>query len=334
MRATPMKILVIGAGIIGTLYGARLSMRGHDVEILARGRRLGELSEHGVIIEDIVSGARDLAPARAVAAPSAEAYDLVAIAVRDRQIDSVLPVVEALAGRPDILFLVNCPLRVGDLVDRLGGERTFFGFSGAGGVHDGATVRYAAVSDQPTSFGPVRGADPARPAVLAGIFADAGFATAIVADMEAWLMCHAAFIVALCGALYRSGGRSAALAASPGNLSALARGTREGFAAVAALGFTPSPPKLRLAVRFLPDGIIAAILRRFFASELAEFAVDGHANAAPDDMADLAADCRIILDRAGAPAPVLRSLCDEVERFAAQAASSAALSSAETSPAG
>ena len=40
-----MKILVYGAGTIGSLYAAKLKDAGHDVTILARGRRLHEIRD-------------------------------------------------------------------------------------------------------------------------------------------------------------------------------------------------------------------------------------------------------------------------------------------------
>ena len=38
-----MRILIFGAGVIGSLYGARLAEAGYDVSIYARGRRLESL---------------------------------------------------------------------------------------------------------------------------------------------------------------------------------------------------------------------------------------------------------------------------------------------------
>ena len=42
-----MKIAVIGAGAIGGLVGARLSLAGEDVTFLVRGRNLSAIREHG-----------------------------------------------------------------------------------------------------------------------------------------------------------------------------------------------------------------------------------------------------------------------------------------------
>lgn len=47
-----MKILTVGAGVIGSFNPARLTDAGQDVNLLARGRRLADLREHGIVLED------------------------------------------------------------------------------------------------------------------------------------------------------------------------------------------------------------------------------------------------------------------------------------------
>ena len=44
-----MRILVFGAGVIGSLYSARFSSMGIDVTLLARGRRLETLKNKGLL---------------------------------------------------------------------------------------------------------------------------------------------------------------------------------------------------------------------------------------------------------------------------------------------
>ena len=51
-----MRVLVYGAGVIGTLYAARLQESGQLVTVLARGRRLADIRTHGLALEDVVSG--------------------------------------------------------------------------------------------------------------------------------------------------------------------------------------------------------------------------------------------------------------------------------------
>jgi ketopantoate reductase len=53
-----MRILVVGAGVIGSVYAGRLLEAGHSVTLCARGRRFNELHEGGLILEDAQTGER------------------------------------------------------------------------------------------------------------------------------------------------------------------------------------------------------------------------------------------------------------------------------------
>ena len=43
-----MRILIYGAGVIGSFYASRFAKAGLDVTVLARGQRLKELQGHGL----------------------------------------------------------------------------------------------------------------------------------------------------------------------------------------------------------------------------------------------------------------------------------------------
>lgn len=47
------RILVYGAGPLGGLFAARLQQSGNHVSILARGKRLAELREHGIVLVNV-----------------------------------------------------------------------------------------------------------------------------------------------------------------------------------------------------------------------------------------------------------------------------------------
>ena len=51
-----MRVLIVGAGVIGSVYTGKLLEAGHEVALLARGRRLSELQAHGLMLEDAESG--------------------------------------------------------------------------------------------------------------------------------------------------------------------------------------------------------------------------------------------------------------------------------------
>jgi 2-dehydropantoate 2-reductase len=45
-----VRILVFGAGVIGSLYGASLAATGHEATLHARGGRVEELARDGVVL--------------------------------------------------------------------------------------------------------------------------------------------------------------------------------------------------------------------------------------------------------------------------------------------
>ena len=53
-----MRTLVVGAGVIGSVYAGKLLEAGHEVVLLARGRRLSDLQAYGLVLEDAESGRR------------------------------------------------------------------------------------------------------------------------------------------------------------------------------------------------------------------------------------------------------------------------------------
>jgi hypothetical protein len=55
-RSDIMNILVYGAGVLGSLYAARLRSAGHRVSLLARGRRLADLRRYGLALENAITG--------------------------------------------------------------------------------------------------------------------------------------------------------------------------------------------------------------------------------------------------------------------------------------
>ena len=91
-----MRVLVVGAGVIGSFNAARLAAAGVDVRLLARGQRLAALREHGVILQDWRTGRRSVTRVALVESiePAAR-YDVAVVIVRRNQVASVLALLAA-----------------------------------------------------------------------------------------------------------------------------------------------------------------------------------------------------------------------------------------------
>jgi ketopantoate reductase len=124
-----MKVLVYGAGPLGSLFAARLQQGGHDVSILARGQRLAELREHGIVLQDVQTKERSVTLVNVVEALAPDAaYDLVLVIMRKNHALQILPVLAANGHTPNVLFLMNNAAGPGELTEALGRARVLIGF--------------------------------------------------------------------------------------------------------------------------------------------------------------------------------------------------------------
>ena len=126
-----MRILVVGAGVIGSVYAGRLLEAGHSVTLCARGPRLAELRERGLVLEDASTRRRVHYEVTAVATPdSSMPCDVVLVAVRRDQMVSTLPLLACVQA--EVVFFGNAVGLTTQLANRMG-QRTLFRVSGRRG---------------------------------------------------------------------------------------------------------------------------------------------------------------------------------------------------------
>ncbi len=157
-----LRVLVLGAGVIGSVYAAKLLQARHEVVVLARGQRLSDLQAHGLVLQDAESGDRIVLPVPVVSKVAVgDRYDLVLVPVRSEQVTSTLPTLVAMTDGSDVLFFGNTTGQQPELTAALG-NRALFGFPAAGGVLDGPVVRYVLISQQKTMVGEPNGTTTLR----------------------------------------------------------------------------------------------------------------------------------------------------------------------------
>lgn len=297
-----MRILIIGAGVIGSVYAGALADSGHTVALLARGDRLDVLRDRGLVLIEAGSGERRTPQVTPVAEIPADAtYDIVVVAVREDQLDEVVPLLRRLPPGSDVLFFGNTANRTRELSEALG-ARAFFGFPAVGGVRDAEAVRYVLIPQQRTMLGEVGGRSTARLRSTQAAFEAAGFRTRRTDDIEGWLLGHAAFIVPIGLTLRRHGGDPARLAADGPGLRKMVRATRQAFRS---LGDRAVVPVNLAALYRLPDLVVARYWRGVFASPRGELWFAAHTRAAPDEVESLARALRSAMTADPASVPDL-----------------------------
>jgi 2-dehydropantoate 2-reductase len=308
-----MRVLIFGAGVIGSFNAARLAEAGQDVTLLARGQRLAELREHGIVLEDFRTGRRTTAQVPLVDQLRPEdAYDLAIVVMRRNQIPSVLPVLAKNHRIPSILFLGNNAAGPQDLIEALGHERVLLGLGNAGGARQGYVVRYLWRRWMVLLFGELDGVRTPRAQAIANLFRRAGFSVRIAKNVDAYLKTHAAGVPALAGATYLAGGSVRQLARTREAMKLNIQAFREALRALRAIGI-PLRPSATGLVEWIPEPILAVLLRLFFNSRLAAIGAQPHLDAAADEMKELADEMRVILRQAGLPSPASDLLFAQVD---------------------
>src|SRR3972149_1600909 len=99
-----MKILVYGAGVLGSVYAAHLQRAGHAVTLLARGQRYIDLQENGLALEDEITGRITISDINLINHLEPEdPYDWIMVVMRKNQVAEILPVLAA-NKTPNVLF--------------------------------------------------------------------------------------------------------------------------------------------------------------------------------------------------------------------------------------
>ena len=312
------KILVYGAGPLGSLFAARLQEGGNEVSLLARGQRLADLREHGIVLVDVQTKQQTVTRVTVVEELKPEdAYDLVLVIMRKNHALEILPVLAANQRTPNVLFLTNNAAGPGELVEALGQERVLIGFPNSAGYREGHVVHcLAGTEDDPAlvPFGEVDGRVTPRTWQVARMLESGrGFGAEIRTDMDAWLKYHVALLMPSLGpALYAAGTDNYRLARTRDLVVLTVRAIREGFRVLRALGLPVTPSKYRL-FEWVPEPILVLMLQRLLGHELMEVAMVKHANAARDEVKHLADEFLALARATSVPTPTIDRLYPYLE---------------------
>jgi 2-dehydropantoate 2-reductase len=301
-----LRILVYGAGNIGSLYAALLTESGEDVSILARGRRVADIRDHGIRLRDVVSGKHTEVHVKVVERlHSDDEYDLVLVILPRNHVSEVLPILAANRQSRSVMFFGNNAAGPGEMIEVLGRDRVLLGFPGAAAVNDDQSIHYLilAAREQPTTIGELDGARSRRIQEIADAIGTAGFPVSICADMDAWLRTHAAEIIPTAGALYMAGVDPDRMARTRDALVLMLRAIREGYKVLSALGI-PVIPRSRRVFRWLPEPLLLVLMRTMVESDNTRIKI-GHAFGARDEMKTLADEFGELIREAGAPTPAI-----------------------------
>jgi 2-dehydropantoate 2-reductase len=239
-----MKILIYGAGVLGSYLAHALIRGGNNVTMLARGRRLDELRNNGNVLRhyfqlrttaDQVNVIRELQPE--------DVYDLIFVVMKYPDFQAVLPALAANHSRHVVIVGNNAsPHEMRDYLQANSPvqKKIAFAFIAGGGWKEtGRVVSLHGPKGQMTIGG--LGEELDWRAVIDQAFTDVKFKLSYYNDMEEWLKSHFMLILPL----------NSIAAAYNGDLRKAAKDSRllnqvmdaidEGHQVLEKLGYTVTP---------------------------------------------------------------------------------------------
>lgn len=284
-----MKILIYGAGVIGSIYASRLYESGCDVTLLARGEHYENLKQNGVIIKDVLTKKQTISKVPLTQQlETNDYYDLIIVTVRLDQLGSVIKVLKINSSCQLIMLMLNNPENIDQLVQELKGKHIILGFPGVGGTYQNNVIDYIQIKQQETTVGEINGKPSLHIRPIETLFESAEFKVFVNDNMEAWLKIHAVFVSCVAAAIIKENGDSIQLGKKRSSVKMMVKSIREGFKACKTLGMPISPTNLKIIFMIMPEWFSILYWQKAMQGKVGTLAMAPHANKAKDEMRLLA----------------------------------------------
>lgn len=280
-----MRILIYGAGVIGSLYAALFKEAGYDTTIYTRGHRLDILQNQGLLykknnlIKKIDVRVLDQLQDN-------DSYDFIFLTVRENQLYQALTELKSNKSKT-IVTMVNSLDNYEKWESVVGKGRILPAFPGAGGTitNDILDATLTPRLIQPTTFSEISGKKTKRTEQLSQILKHAHIPFQQVKDMHIWQLCHLGMVVPLADAYYQTKNPES-VGQDKVVMRKTARQLKDNFNILYKNINTLSPIKMHI-FRYLPTSLLTYIFSQTFKSNFGEKFMYQHAMKAPDEMREL-----------------------------------------------
>ncbi|MCE5169979.1 hypothetical protein LQV63_11730 [Paenibacillus profundus] len=285
-----MKILVIGAGVIGTAYAWVIHEAGYDVTLYVRPHKLEAMRE--VHISCLDKRRKKPVQINTIYRPkvtdqftSADGYDLILVCVKYNQLESVLPMLSEAAGEADILFFQNMWEIRKKIEPYLRASQYFLGFPSVGGGKTENRLDCFLESSfaVPNLLGEVNGEITPRVKAAAAIFKQAGFKPVVSKYMTTWLTTHYVWAASFLGGVVKAGSVEE-FSRNPVFIKETYLAMREGFRVCRQKGFEVKKVAPQSLYDTLPLFLLTMVTRKMFQQEEMQNMLKAHIAHSPDEM--------------------------------------------------
>lgn len=294
-----MKILVYGAGIVGSTYAWQISEAGHDVSILVRKGKKQLIEENGIKINctDFRENKKEVTNITFKSIVIEELspqnnYEFIIVSVNNVQLKEVLPVLSKSSGKANILFFQNNWDDFDEINKWLSPEQYFFGFPfivGGGRDEEGINSVISGMKQANTLLGESSGENTERIIKIAGVLKDANLKPVISNQIIPWLISHYAVAAGLSAGVMKAGGSMKNFTNNTQLIKEAIMSIREGFEVCQKRGINPKKEKSN-AIYYLPFFISIPIIKNVFSKEVLSLMFEGHVKHSPDEMIKMVHD--------------------------------------------
>lgn len=246
MTTKAPRILIFGAGVVGSFYAVQFAQANMDITLLARGERLKTLRKKDLLYDD--KGVIRSVKVKLIDRLEAnDIYDYILVAVRYDQIEGALAAVQHNQS-PNIVTLTTTSVGYDGWLDIVG-DRLIPGFGIAGGdISDGVLHAKRVPSFiQKTIFGETNGQVTLRVRTLSEVFQRAGLPTTISENIHAFLISKGVLDTALLKEFLK-GGKVMTVAEARTNetLQTVVGNLKSYFQLLEKKGIPITPPQLKI----------------------------------------------------------------------------------------
>lgn len=293
-----MKILIYGAGIIGSTYGWQLAEAGHDITVFVRKGQKLQVEEQGIhlVCQDFRNGRKKTVdtvfrPHVIDELDTQNDFEYIIVATNKIQLPDVLPVLGTSAGKAHVLFFQNNWDCFDEIACFLKPEQYFFGFPfmvGGGREADGIYCVISGMKYSHTPIGEVNGAITPRVRKIVQALEGASLKPVASRQILLWIITHYAAAAGLTAGIL-SAGSATKFVNDSSILRTTIRAIREGFSICLKRGYDAKAEKANKLYQ-LPLFFSVPIAKKIYSNEALQFMFDGHVKHSPEEVRQMVED--------------------------------------------
>lgn len=306
-----MKILVFGAGVLGCNLARDLFKAKKDVTILARGKWAEEIKNNGLRIKDKFKPRMSIShiPVITELTPD-DQYDVIFITLRYTQIESILDILRS--NRTKNIVFVGNNVRAKDLSETLPEKNVLFAFASSAGHREQNYVD--SIDLKKITIGQLKDSQ-SNEQFIKQIFEGSKCKITYEPNMEDYLLCHAAFVLPIVFACYKTDGNLKKIKGNKAFFNKIIDANIEGYKAIRNVGHAILPKEDEIFESPKYRKTCLRFFKLMCATSLGKICASDHAMNAVEEMSSLNRDLKLLFDKTDAKYPVWEELENDAKKY-------------------